>query len=108
MEVRGDSWFAEKRCAHCGKIFCVRSSEWAYKIDGKRRNWFCTWSCLCAYRRKHVGSTGRKRERRTPAELIERNRDICKKRNEGVSIEALAAEHGLTESQVYKIVRGLK
>lgn len=48
-----ETMFPEKRCKQCGKAFCITSYEWVYKLSphSKHPKWFCSWSCLCAYRR---------------------------------------------------------
>lgn len=43
-----------KKCRHCGVKFTVEDPQrWAYKEVAKsgRTAYFCTWSCLCTYRR---------------------------------------------------------
>lgn len=49
-----ETMFPEKRCKQCGKIFCITSPEWVYKLSpqSKHPKWFCSWNCLCAYRRE--------------------------------------------------------
>ena len=40
----------------------------------------------------------------TPRERRARNREICETRARGATIRALAAEHGLSKSMIFKIV----
>ncbi|MBQ5389707.1 MAG: helix-turn-helix transcriptional regulator [Clostridia bacterium] len=46
----------ERRCGECGKVFFVGDiTTWAYRIPrrGSAYKWFCSWGCLCGWRKKH-------------------------------------------------------
>lgn len=54
-----------KVCEQCGKEFCLpvgaNFDEYVYKeFKGRNYKFFCSWSCLQAYRRKKAGGTREK------------------------------------------------
>lgn len=54
--------FLERKCPQCGKTFCTGIvSDWAYKARNKTKSdypyvFFCSWKCLCAWRKEHEES----------------------------------------------------
>ena len=59
------SYSAEKHCSHCGGYtFIADITRYVYKIpkNGGGYHWFCSWSCLCAHRRKHAKPPKEKKE----------------------------------------------
>lgn len=53
----GRSWTiaVERKCKQCGKVFAVEdASRYAYKEGCRSRvRYFCSWGCLCAFRKTH-------------------------------------------------------
>ena len=101
--------FPTRQCSTCGKEFCEASPDWAYKIrrPDNSTKYFCSWSCLCAYRKKY-GETRKRTLRHRSSRVFERNQEIYSKRRAGASIEDLAHEYNLAESYIYKMMLGFK
>ena len=50
------TYSAEKNCSQCRKrTFVPDTTKWVFKIPrrGGGHEWFCGWTCMCAWRKKH-------------------------------------------------------
>lgn len=45
-------FFEEKKCEWCGRIFCPAPQHVFKFRDGRRRMWFCKYTCMLRWREK--------------------------------------------------------
>ena len=95
---------ADGKCPVCGKAFAYYAGLWAYKIilrRGGRILYFCSWSCLCAWRKAH------------PDMRLSENKKANKKRNEEIyrvylaekpSYRELGERYGLSPQSIGRII----
>lgn len=100
--------WSRKKCAQCGKLIITEHpDEWAYK-DEKR--YFCTWGCLCAWRREQEAKKVLTKRGRVPVKKSDasasprRMREIRVKK--GITISELADRSGISESTIKYIECG--
>ncbi len=97
------SYFQTAKCGLCGKAF-YPTSEHVYKQDEKR---FCSWSCLCAYRRNKE-----ERRKRPGARIKNKERDIELAKfykESGLTMKKVAELRNMSVYAVHEaIVRGRK
>ena len=43
----------EKKCSHCGKVFCPTPQHVYKRHTCKKTYWFCKWSCMLRYEEAH-------------------------------------------------------
>lgn len=94
----------EGKCPICGKRFVYYAGLWVYKTilrRGGRILYFCSWSCLCTWRRKH------------PDMRLSENKKANKKRDEEIyraflaekpSYRELGERYGLTPQSIGRII----
>ena len=106
------SYSAEKHCAHCGGYtFIADITKWVYKTTkpGGGYHWFCSWSCLCAHRRKHEKPPKEKKEPKKRTYIENRYPNSLRAIREcvGIPLKEMAELLNYTNtSQVSRIEKG--
>lgn len=103
---------AYKKCSECGdEKYIDDTRRWVYKITQySKTKWFCSWRCLCAYRRVHEQPWKPESEKvRTPPHNVGTYPNILKEIREYFGLQQIeVAEYiGCGKATYNKIERGV-
>ena len=104
------AYSAEKKCAQCKEyLFIPDVTQWAYKIPspGGAHKWFCTWHCLCAWRKKHEKKPKEEKKRWTPTVGTYANNIRTIRERNGITLKQASEHLGYAcTTQLINIERG--